>query len=104
MGSVVGPGLASDLQSDLNNDVCVQGVDYAADVGGAITGATNPAGSDCGKVRHITVPAYAQISANDKERQCHNGYSHRSGTALQWPLPSVATAKVQSAFTVRSIF
>lgn len=34
MGSVVGPSLSSDLKTALNNDVAVQGVDYAADAAG----------------------------------------------------------------------
>ncbi|KUI53587.1 Cutinase [Cytospora mali] len=34
MGSIVGPGLSTDLKSALNNNVAVQGVDYAADAAG----------------------------------------------------------------------
>ncbi|KUI69608.1 Cutinase [Cytospora mali] len=42
MGSIVGPGLSTDLKSALNNNVAVQGVDYAADAAGI----TEEIGSD----------------------------------------------------------
>lgn len=51
MGSVVGPGLSTSLKTALNNNVTVQGVDYAADAAGIVeeadgaTGGTGGAGT-----------------------------------------------------------
>ncbi|KAF2229361.1 carbohydrate esterase family 5 protein [Viridothelium virens] len=42
LGSTVCPDLANKLKSNLNGDVAVQGVNYPADIGGAIQGGVSP--------------------------------------------------------------
>lgn len=49
MGSSVGPALATELKSRFNNDVAVQGVDYAASVSGVVVGSMNPAQAEGAK-------------------------------------------------------
>lgn len=66
MGTVVGPPLADAMISLMGADaVAVQGVDYPANVAGAISGATNPRGAQGAK----TMAQLAQKVATD----CPNG-------------------------------
>jgi cutinase len=74
LGTVVGPGLASALKAAMGNSkVAVQGVNYPANVAGAISGATNPAAADGAK--NMAMLANKAIAACPNTKVVLSGYS-----------------------------
>ena len=74
MGSVVGPPLADALKSAFGDDnVAVQGVDYAADASGAVTGSISPGQADGAK--KMTQLAQQAASSCPTSKVVLSGYS-----------------------------
>ncbi|KAF2436161.1 cutinase [Tothia fuscella] len=95
MGSVVGPVLATAMKQALGDDkVAVQGVNYAANVNGAISGATNPA--NAAGAKDMAAQAAAAVAACPNTKVVLSGYSQGAeqvrGALMNMPNNNVVAA------------
>jgi cutinase len=99
LGTIVGPQFADAMKAALGNaTVAVQGVNYAADIPGATSGAINPAAADGAK--NMVMMATTALAACPNTKVVLSGYSQGAeqvrGALIDMPAGKVAVSSFSS--------